>query len=885
MTLDIGTKVGRFEIRSKIGAGGMGEVYRARDEKLNRDVAIKVLPTTLSENEDRLRRFEQEAQAAGALNHPNILAVYDVGTYEASPYIVAELLEGQSLKERLADGPIPQRKAIEYTLQIAHGLAAAHDKGIIHRDLKPDNLFVTHDDRVKILDFGIAKLTAPNEGSAAQTDVATRKVQTDPGSVIGTVGYMSPEQVRGKQVDFRSDIFSLGAVFYEMLSGQRAFRGDSAVETLNAILKEDPPELVTINHNISPTLERLVWHCLEKSPERRFQSATDVAFAMESLSGFSSKSSQETLLALGPDVSKRVLTRERISWVLLCFLLAVGMLLVGRYLLAPTPAVAQPFEFDIIAPGTTIESGSFSISPDGTRVALVIREESGERKLATRDMNSTGLRILPGTNGALYPFWSPDGRELGFFSGNQLNRVSLDGAAARFIANVIDPRGGTWGAGDIILIGSAAGPIQRVSASGGKRPEPITELEKSVEQSHDWPAFLPDGKRFVFLADSSSDEGHRIRLGSLDGGPTTILKKGVRSQPIVDPKGRLLLGERNQLLAYPFDLSRGTLGEEASLISAPVLTMGNEHHLPASASHGMVAFQVESSENNRVVLDNAGRIMRTVGAPDRYSNLSISPNGKRVAFELFGDSSERLIWVEDLDRGVRTPVSQHGKLADSAAWSPDSETVYFDSSASGNWEIYRKVVTGGGEPQSLGFPEGSHDIAVLDVSSDGRWLLINSANGENRYDLYLRSLDSNGGWKAWVSTPASEAAGSFSPDSHWIAYTSDDSGRVEIYVAPVEGGPAVQRWQISSEGGFEPRFSRDGKTIYYRSAAFDWTAVDVQLNPGKVVAGTSKKLFSISPIELPYLRNLMTMLPDGSGFMTLRPPSTSTMSIRVRTGK
>src|SRR5437016_2646517 len=297
MTIAAGTRLSRYEIRSKIGAGGMGEVYRARDEKLNRDVAIKVLPAALSQDADRLRRFEQEAQAAGALNHPNILAVYDVGTHDDAPYVVSELLEGESLKDRLDHGPVAQRKTIDYAVQVAHGLAAAHEKGIVHRDLKPDNLFITKDDRVKILDFGIAKLIEPPTEGIAQTDIATRKVHTDPGTVIGTVGYMSPEQVRGRHVDHRSDIFSFGAVLYEMLSGQRAFRGESAVETLNAILKDEPTELTATNRNIAPALERVVWHCLEKSPERRFQSARDVAFALENISATSSGSSPTAIVS------------------------------------------------------------------------------------------------------------------------------------------------------------------------------------------------------------------------------------------------------------------------------------------------------------------------------------------------------------------------------------------------------------------------------------------------------------------------------------------------------------------------------------------------------------------------------------------------------------
>src|SRR5688500_13024944 len=287
-----GTKLGRYEIRSPIGAGGMGEVYRARDEKLNRDVAIKVLPAEFSEHPDRLHRFEQEAQATGALNHPNILAVYDVGTHEGAPYVVSELLEGETLRDRINEGPVPVRKAIDYAIQMARGLAAAHEKGIIHRDIKPDNVFLTNDDRIKILDFGLAKLVQPATDEVAQTDIATRKVHTNPGTVMGTAGYMSPEQVRGRPTDHRSDIFSFGAVLYELVSGHRAFHRDSAVETLNAILKEEPAELTSSGVNAHLALERVVGHCLEKTPERRFQSASDVAFALEALSGVSSNTSK-----------------------------------------------------------------------------------------------------------------------------------------------------------------------------------------------------------------------------------------------------------------------------------------------------------------------------------------------------------------------------------------------------------------------------------------------------------------------------------------------------------------------------------------------------------------------------------------------------------------
>src|SRR5438128_668388 len=321
MTIAAGTRLGPYEITAPLGAGGMGEVYRARDTRLGRDVAIKVLPSSFSADADRLHRFEQEACAAGALNHPNILIVHDIGTHDGSPYVVSELLEGETLRQRMGGTAQPQRKAIDYSLQIAHGLAAAHEKGIVHRDLKPDNIFITKDGRVKILDFGIAKLTKA-DGSQSQTDIPTRRVNTDPGIVMGTVGYMSPEQVRGKPVDHRSDIFAFGAILYEMLSGRRAFHGESTADTMSAILKEDPPDLSETNQRISPGLERLVNHCLEKNPEERFHSARDLAFALEALSGSTSVSTQTaTVQAIAPQWIRR---HALIAWIVA----AVAILLV-----------------------------------------------------------------------------------------------------------------------------------------------------------------------------------------------------------------------------------------------------------------------------------------------------------------------------------------------------------------------------------------------------------------------------------------------------------------------------------------------------------------------------------------------------------------------------
>src|SRR2546425_11824937 len=412
-----GTKLGPYEITAPLGAGGMGEVYRARDTRLGRDVAVKVLPSSFSADADRLRRFEQEACAAGALNHPNILIVHDIGTSDGSPYVVSELLEGETLRERMGGTAQPQRKAIDYALQLAHGLGAAHERGIVHRDLKPDNIFITKDGRVKILDFGIAKLTQP-EGNQSQTEIPTRRVNTDPGVVIGTVGYMSPEQVRGKGVDHRSDIFSFGAILYEMLSGRRAFRGESAADTMSAILKEDPPDLSETNQNISPGLERLVNHCLEKNPEARFHSANDLAFALEAISGASPVSSQ-TMTAMTA-LSSRERIRKYSPWIVaaifaLAFLIALPFVFLNfRRPSSQAPGTAR---FVIPPPEKADYIGIPVISPDGRLVVFGVREASGKESLWIRPLDSLEAHPLAGTEiggGASRSLSSPDRRPIAF---------------------------------------------------------------------------------------------------------------------------------------------------------------------------------------------------------------------------------------------------------------------------------------------------------------------------------------------------------------------------------------------------------------------------------------------------------------------------------------
>ncbi len=565
-----GTKLGRYEIRSLLGVGGMGEVYRARDDKLNRDVAIKILPATFSQDASRLRRFEQEAQATGTLNHPNILAVFDVGIENGAPYVVSELLEGRTLRECLQDGPLPQRVAVDYAIQIARGLQVAHEKAIVHRDLKPENLFITQDQRVKILDFGLAKLVERSDGNIAQTEIETRRAQTAPGTVMGTVGYMSPEQVRGDHIDHRSDIFSFGAVLYEMLTGERAFRGDTAVETLNAILKEDPPQLSSAQTNLSSGLDRLVWHCLEKNRERRFQSAIDVAFALESLSSVSSSERTET--ASLPESSRRQ-NRGHLLWIAV----AAGLLLTALLVFATTYRREPSDEIRLmkfsIMPPPNSSFGHIALSPDGKWLAFAAAT-GAKVQLWVRPLDSVDARVLPGTDGASYPFWSPDGRFIGFFAGGKLKKTGLSDGITTTICDVLVGTGGTWNRDGVILFSSLGGGGLFTVGANGREVTSVKKTDHTHQESeYADPWFLPDGRHYLYSRFGGRAASRGIYVTSLDNDLDKRLLDNDSNAEYAGPAsntGYLLFGREETLMAQPFDLTRYQLTNEPAPVAARV---------------------------------------------------------------------------------------------------------------------------------------------------------------------------------------------------------------------------------------------------------------------------------------------------------------------------
>ncbi|HLL74585.1 MAG TPA: protein kinase [Pyrinomonadaceae bacterium] len=889
MTLEAGTLLGRYEIRSLLGAGGMGEVYRAFDPKLGREVAIKVLPGQFAAEADRLARFEREARAAGALNHPNVLAIHDVEADGGAPFVVSELLEGQTLRAQLGGGALPLRKALDYAAQIARGLAAAHEKGIVHRDLKPDNLFVTADGRVKILDFGLAKLMEA-DGDGARTDLPTRRAQTASGEVMGTVGYMSPEQLRGRAVDARTDIFSFGAVLYEMLSGRRAFHGESAADTISAILREDPPEFAATGRQVNPELERIVRRCLEKSREERYHSASDLAFAIESLSGAhttaaptasqTSSASQPTLqhataANAGAATGRlRRLPLERAGWIAAGLLLVSTLALALLYFRRAEPR-AETMRFTLPVPDGAIYGDSLALSPDGSRLAFVAIGGAGLPSLWVRALDSVSARELPGTEGAAFPFWSPDGRSLGFFAGNKLKKIDAAGGPAQTVADASsEARGGSWGAdGTILFAPTFTSPLYRVPAAGGAA-EPATELDEARKlTSHRWPHFLPGGRHFLYFARSPQKEAEGIYVGSLCSKEGKLLLNtnllAAYAPAATGGEGYVLFMRGRTLVAQPFDAGRLELSGDPVVVAEGVLAFPGEGGptayaaFTASANGRLAYLSGNPSQVQMGWYDRSGNLLGTLGQPGTYHEPALSPDGRRIALGR-GENDSHDIWLVDAARGTPTRFTFEPAADVSPVWSPDGSRVAFASMRGGKFEIYQKLSNGAGGDELLLKTE--HNSFPDSWTPDGRLLIYETEQPQTRFDLYVLPLDGDRQPRAFLNSEFNETHSQLSPDGRFVAYVSDESGRAEVYVRsfPDPGG----KWQVSTAGGDQPQWRRDGRELFY--IAPDKKLMSVPVRPGaSFESDHPAALFAtrLPTIGLTDDRNHFFPAPDGQRFL------------------
>jgi serine/threonine protein kinase len=896
MTLATGTRLGPYEILSLLGAGGMGEVYLAEDTRLGRKIALKVLPTSYAQDADRLRRFEQEARATSALNHLNIRTVYDIGRHDGASFIVAELLEGKELREQLNEGALPVRKAIDFARQIVAGLAAAHEKGIVHRDLKPENLFVTKEGRVKILDFGLAKLKPP-EVDAADSQAPTRKKITNPGTVMGTVSYMSPEQVRGQDADHRADIFSFGMILYEMLSGKRAFNGASVADVMSAILKEEPPKLVETNAKISPALDKIVGRCLEKRPERRFQTVSDLSFALEMLAMPSSGSAinpfsgeagwphalplEHVAARLFSLLSKKsgrlnrlLVWRARLGWIVAAGLSLAALAYAAMYFRG-APVVSRATYTYLPWPMNTKSSstatGAPAISPDGRRIAITAETE-GVNYVWLYSLGAPEPKRLEGTKDARHPFWSPDGREIGFFSGGELRKIAVSGGSPERICDSPDGQGGAWSKAGVILFAPtlAGTPLYRVSDKGGA-PAKATSLDAArFETGHIFPRFLPDGRHFVFLTRSAKPENTGIGVNSLDQAQTRFLFPS-DSNAEFSPSGHLLFMRKREILARQFDAEKlESRGDPVKLIEQGNFNIEPPFTPLSVSSDGLLVYQGAGKSDSQLVWsDRSGRQLSLVGLPGEYRWLNLSPDGEHGILLCYEpQKAGNDLWSLDLKRETLPRVTDSPESENFPLWSPDGGAIAFCSNRERFWAIWQKGVNDGYGKEELLFKEDSRHIFPEDWSSDGKFIVYRKMGDETSFDLWLLPMMGDRQPRPYLATQFDERLAKVSPDGRWLAYRSNESGRNEIYVQsfPEPG----RKLMISKGGGNLPRWRRDGRELYYVAADNKLMAVQVETRANFEV-GETIALFDLGRCGLSDIRYLYDVSVDGQKFLVIRP--------------
>jgi Tol biopolymer transport system component len=843
MPLSPGVRLGPYEILDALGAGGMGEVYRAKDTRLDRAVAIKILPAHLSSDPVRKQRFEREAKTISSLNHPHICVLHDVGQQDGIDYLVMECVEGETLAKRLEKGALPLEQVLKYGMQIADALDKAHRSGIIHRDLKPGNIMLTSTG-AKLLDFGLAKPAAPLSSAATLTAATRDSPVTEQGTIVGTFRYMSPEQVEGKELDGRSDIFALGAVLYEMLTGQRAFEGKSQLSVASAILEKEPPPISSVKPMTPPALDHAIRRCLAKDAEERWQTARDL---MLELKWIAESGAQGALTpALGQKKGgERLLAAAAIAGALAAILFAA--LYWSR---APEKArivrsyvKAMPNTSFVLTP----QQGGFAISPDGLRLVYVAQNADGKALLWVRPLDSLEAQALAGTEEPSFPFWSPDGRYIGFFASGKLKKIESSGGPPLTLCDAPNARGGAWNQDGVILFAPSLNvPLHRVSASGGN-PIPVTTLdhpEKGVT-THRWPQFLPDGRHFLYVAGTPltprENPTNAIMVGSLDSRDSKLLLHAHASAQYVS--GQILFLRQSTLMAQPFDVKRLELTGEASPIADPVdeaeLTL---YSMFSAAGNGLLAYMEGTSSASRELLwmDRGGRKVGEVPGADTYMSPRISPDGKRILYTLVDPWYE--VWSYDMSLGVKTRLTfgtGSGRAHLSAVWSPDGQRIGYMSIRAGKWGLYEKAADGSGREQVL--MEDTQSIKYMnDWSPDGKYLAFQQAvQGVN--EIWLLPLTGERKPVPFLQSQFTANLSSFSPDGKWLAYCSTESGEQKVYVVPFPGPGG--KWQVSPAGGCYARWRRDGKELFYLSPDNRIMAAEVKTDGSSFAIGAVKPLF------------------------------------------
>ena len=856
MSLSSGNKLGPYEIVSPLGAGGMGEVFRARDTRLDRTVAIKILPSQLSSDPVRKQRFEREAKTISSLNHPHICVLYDVGHQDGMDYLVMECLEGETLAKRLEKGPLSLEQVLKFGGQIADALDKAHRCGVVHRDLKPGNIMLTPTG-AKLLDFGLAKPAAPLATGVTLTAASKQSPVTEQGTIIGTFQYMSPEQIEAKELDGRSDIFSLGAVLYEMLTGQRAFQGNSQLSVASAILEKEPAPISIAKPMTPPALDHSINKCLAKVPDERWQSASDLA---SELKWISESGSQDEAAA-----AKLGRAKGRTGW--LTTVIAVAALLAGlgtAYFWRPVPG-HHVIRSSILPP----EKSSFAqsandwapvaVSPDGLRIVVGMVGQAGPEILYVRPLDALTGQVLAGTEGASFPFWSPDSRSIGFFADGQLKTIDASGGPVQVLCPAPEGRGGTWNRdGLIVFAPSPFANLFRVAATGGA-PVAATKLDTARhEDTHRWPQFLPDGRHFLYLARTTDITSSEIHLGSIDSvEPVSVL--GATGNPVYAPPGLLLYPRGDILAAQPFDAGRFRVSGESVPIADQVSWNGNVNHSAFSVStNGVLAYTraVGKGVSELIWMDRNGKILGKVGEPGLYFGPSLSPDGRKLAVEIYKahTSTNSDIWIYDLTQGSRTRLtfSQPNEQNRLPVWSPDGNRIVFSSGRGGHSQIYEKSVSGVGAENVVSPSEG-HRYATT-WSPDGQFIAgfqENPQHGSLQFLVLSRPAgDKTIPFLSGISGLSRFTFPRISPNGKWIAYVSWESGRGEVYISSFPSGAG--KWQVSVNGGNSPAWRHDGKELFYIEGSNDtMTAAEISERKESPVIGKIHTLFRTHRVPSP----------------------------------
>lgn len=849
-----GQTIRHYHILEKLGAGGMGEVYRAEDTRLRRAVAIKVLPEQFTKDAERLARFEREAQLVAALNHPNIAAVYGLEESEGVRFLVLELVEGITLAERIKRGALPVQEALQVGLQMAQGLEAAHGKGIIHRDLKPSNVTITPEGNVKLLDFGLAKALEGECSSDISDSPTLTAAMTRAGVILGTPSYMSPEQARGKAVDRKADVWAFGCVLFECLTGQKVFEGEDVTDVLASIVRGEP-DWKRLPASTPWNIRLLLRRCLEKDSKRRLQDIGDARLEIED--------TLQGSLDL-PAGEKAAPKRWRIATVTSGILVLALILSLAAVLFrtGPVPgplhvSIALPSDLWLDVSATAAFPSSLSVSPDGQKIALSLIQ-NGILSLWVRSLDSRDFRRLEGTEGVRGPFWSPDGRSIGFFAEGKLKRIDLAGGPARILTDAPNGIGGTWGPdGTILFNRSYLGPVFQMPAAGGTAVE-VTRLDTArKESSHLWPRFLPDGKHFLYYSKISTfHPENAVYWGSLDSEMSGLVVNA-QEHPSLFIAGHLLFVRDGVLWAQRFNVRRRTLEGEPIAISENLGFFGR-----FGASENTFTYTTEVFSEFAWYSRDGQRLGTVHNSRSVSLEPQLSPDGRLLATHR-ASGPVLGIWMYDLDRGTFSRFVEDSYINAFPRWSPDGRTILFMSNREGPEDFYIKPVSGVAEARLLYADSVAHKH-LLDWSRDGQYLLYWVEDAESQGDLWALPL--SGEMKPFpvVRTKFEESSGRFSPDGSWIAYTSDESGRPEIYVQRFP--KAEEKWQVSNRGGNRPRWSRDGREIFYIVPGGTMTAVDVKTG-ATFERGEPKELFTfpLGP-EPPFVYNY-DVTADGQRFV------------------